>query len=259
VIGCSCPVCQSTNPRDARYRSSLYVEGDAGERIIIDIGPEFRLQAIRAGITCLDAALITHTHADHLHGIDDVRPLTCRKELSVFSGESVLMEIKERFSYIFNESQEGGGKPKINLLPVTAAGNAVIGKIIAFPLPVKHGAIDIFGWKIHENTKNAAYITDVSFIPSETFEKIKDCSVLILGSLRITPHSTHFSFDEALSFAKEVYKASGKMHPKEVYLTHLCHNHSYKEIENYCLEWKIKNNVPEMTIMPAYDTMTVTV
>ncbi|MDR2053145.1 MAG: MBL fold metallo-hydrolase, partial [Treponema sp.] len=148
VIGCECPVCRSADPRDTRTRASLYVRGENGGRVVIDTGPEFRLQALRAGIGDLDAVLLTHTHADHLHGLDDIRALTWDKAIPVYANEPSIAELKERFSYIFRETQAGGGKPRI--IPRVPAGILDIGSLNFTPIPLKHGALDILGWRITE-------------------------------------------------------------------------------------------------------------
>jgi len=118
VVGCSCPVCTSNDPRDSRYRTSVIVEGDHGEVLLIDAGPEFRLQALRARLTRLDAILVTHAHADHIHGLDDVRPLTRGKPLPVYASAPDLQEIRDRFAYAFREGQLGGGKPRLVLTEI---------------------------------------------------------------------------------------------------------------------------------------------
>ena len=117
AVACSCPVCTSDDGRDKRMRSSVYIEGEGGERVLIDAGPEFWLQAVRAGIKRLDAIFLTHSHADHIHGLDDVRPLSREKPIPVYGNEQTIEEMKERFSYIFGTkwgaAQKGGGKPRL--------------------------------------------------------------------------------------------------------------------------------------------------
>ena len=129
VVGCSCKICTSDDERDRRYRSSAVVHGDHGETIVIDTGPEFRLQALRAGLSSLDAVLVTHAPADHIHGLDDVRPLTRGHDLPVMALPSDIREIRERFSYAFRETQAGGGKPRLRLSPVRSH-SFVVGSIL---------------------------------------------------------------------------------------------------------------------------------
>jgi phosphoribosyl 1,2-cyclic phosphate phosphodiesterase len=221
MVGCSCGVCRSGDPRDQRLRSSLYVQGAAGERIVIDTGPEFRLQAIRAGIDRLDAVLLTHAHADHVHGLDDVRPLNRHGEIPVFGNAETVAEVGERFSYIFRTTQAGGGKPQIRL--TVAADPFRIGRLTITPLPVRHGDLAILGWLVAEGDARVAYITDASAIPETSRALIRNVAVLVLGALRNRPHPTHLSFDQARRVAAE----SGA---ERVYLTHLCHEHSHREM-----------------------------
>jgi phosphoribosyl 1,2-cyclic phosphate phosphodiesterase len=255
-------VCASSDSRDKRWRSSVYIEGDAGEKIVVDTGPEFRLQAVRAGIPRLDAVLLTHSHADHLHGIDDIRSFTYTKTVPVYANKPTLTELKERFAYIWsNTTQKGGGLPHIDAILVNnkmLSRGFYIGKIKIRPIPVIHGRLKILGWKFYENEKRFVYLTDVSKVPYLSYLKIRRCDVLIIGSLRRERHATHFSFSEALNFAKRIYESDDGKNLREVYLTHICHNHSHKEIENFCVDWKQKNNMTELTIAPAYDTMRIT-
>jgi phosphoribosyl 1,2-cyclic phosphate phosphodiesterase len=227
-------------------RASLYIMGDAGERLVIDTGPEFRLQAVRAGITRLDAVLLTHPHADHLHGLDDIRSLTWESPIPVYGNQLTIEELKERFSYIFRQTQPGGGKPRILPGVVTQALN--IGRLTAAPIPVKHGALDILGWKItEEGTPGAAvYLTDVSAVPARSRVLINRPEVLIIGALRVEPHPTHFSFNEALETAADIQA-------RRVYLTHLAHNNSHVTIEEYCRKFQEKRGLKSVFMGPAYD------
>lgn len=246
AIGCGCPVCRSADSRDQRMRASLYIMGNAGERLVIDTGPEFRLQALSAGITRLDAVLLTHPHADHLHGLDDLRSLTRGSPLPVYGDRLTIEELKERFSYIFRQTQPGGGKPHI--LPGVAAGPLHIGRLAVTPVPVKHGVLDILGWKITETgTSGAAvYLTDVSALPPRSSALITRPEILIIGALREEPHPTHFSFNEALETALA-------LQARRIYLTHLAHNNSHRAIEEYCRVFQEKWGLTDFFIGPAYD------
>jgi phosphoribosyl 1,2-cyclic phosphate phosphodiesterase len=138
MLGCDCPVCRSTDSRDQRFRASLYIQGSGGERVVIDTGPEFRLQALRAGIRRLDAVFLTHSHADHIHGIDDVRPLSKEVPLPVYGNGETIEEFRECFSYVFRETQRGGGKPQ--LCPTTVEADPIaIGGLSFIPIPVRPG------------------------------------------------------------------------------------------------------------------------
>jgi phosphoribosyl 1,2-cyclic phosphate phosphodiesterase len=256
MLGCDCPVCHSADPRDRRLRASLYIRGERGEAAIIDTGPEFRLQALDAGIKRLDAIFLTHPHADHVHGMDDVRPLSRDSPLPVYGNQETINEILERFSYVFKETQRGGGKPR--LLPQVVSAPIAIGGLIFSPLPVKHGALDILGWRIEETpvllegrpaTSAAVYLTDTSAIPDATWPLIGRPDILIIGGLRTRPHETHFTFSQALD-------AAAKARAGQTYLTHLCHDYSHREIETYCRDYQMEGEYtdPEGTYRgPAYD------
>ncbi|MDR0389638.1 MAG: MBL fold metallo-hydrolase, partial [Spirochaetaceae bacterium] len=143
VVGCRCPRCCSADARDRRFRSSLYIEGRGGERVVIDTGPEFRLQALAANLTGLDAILLTHSHADHLHGLDDVRPFSRDRPIPVYGNAPTIRELKERFAYIFHPVQTGGGLPQIECY--SAGAFVLVGGLRFTPVPVKHGNLDILG------------------------------------------------------------------------------------------------------------------
>ncbi|GMO23232.1 MAG: GPMC system MBL fold metallohydrolase [Termitinemataceae bacterium] len=251
VVACSCAVCKSKDKHDKRLRCSLYIKGELGERIVIDVGAEFRLQALRAHIKKLDALLLTHSHADHLHGLDDIRALTYNHPLPVYANKTTLAELRDRFSYIWQNTQRGGGKPRIEVHEVCET--FAIGGITITPLPIKHGNLDILGWLLEERGKQAAYITDCSLVPSETEKLLESISVLILGALRQKEHPTHFNFDGALAFVK---KLSAKNHNlKKVYFTHISHEHSYKEINKYCKTAVFGCNISNIKVKAAYDCL----
>jgi phosphoribosyl 1,2-cyclic phosphate phosphodiesterase len=242
-------VCRSPDPRDTRLRSSLYVRGSAGERVVIDTGPDFRVQALRAGIHHLDAVLLTHSHADHLHGIDDLRIAGAERPLPVYANKETLQDLRERFSYIFHETpQVGGGKPTLNLIEVERAALA-IGALTLTPIPVKHGVLDILGWRISEERKSALYITDESEIPETSRVLLGGADVCVIDGLRERLHSTHFSFEQALNAAVETGA-------RQVYLTHICHDHSHREIEAYCQAFQKARELPGVW-SPAYDGLAI--
>jgi phosphoribosyl 1,2-cyclic phosphate phosphodiesterase len=253
VVGCGCPVCGSGDPRDNRMRSSLYIAGAGGESAVIDTGPEFRLQAIRAGIRRLDAVFLTHAHADHVHGLDDVRPFSYQSPLPVYSSRPGIEELKERFSYVFKITQRGGGKPR--LVPNEISAPVTIGGLRFTPVPVKHGALDILGWRIDEdraagNGPSAVYLTDTSAIPAAALPLIKNPEILIIGGLRIRAHETHFNFEQALNAALLIQA-------RRVFLTHICHDQSHEEIENYCNQFMRDRGLTEITMGPAWDGLSL--
>jgi phosphoribosyl 1,2-cyclic phosphate phosphodiesterase len=246
VITCDCEVCHSADKRDQRFRSSLWIQGNRGESVVIDTGPEFRLQALRAGIKKLDGLLITHSHADHVHGLDDVRPMSFQSPIPIFSNQQTIDDLKERFSYIFRETQRGGGKPKIELLSVSSSFN--IDGLEITPIPIKHGELDIFGWKISESDKTIVYITDASKIPLESECLIGKPDILIINALRTKPHSTHFNFDEAIEAALRIGAES-------VFLTHIAHNFTHEQIIDYCKTILQEKKITKTKIEPSFDEL----
>ncbi|MFQ3547227.1 MAG: MBL fold metallo-hydrolase [Termitinemataceae bacterium] len=237
-------------------RSSLLVRGIAGESCIIDTGPEFRLQAIRAGITHLDAIFLTHPHADHLHGLDDVRPLCHHRPLPVYGNRPTIKEMQERFSYVFKETQVGGGKPKLTPIIVNPKAEAPIsiGNLTFTPLEILHGRLSILGWSIQEGPKQVVYITDASEIPSDTMQCLRrsPLDVLILGALRLRPHPTHFSFEEAVEVVSHIK-------PRGCYVTHICHDLCHRDIATYLAEQGLTRGLSRGTILPAYDGLSITI
>ncbi|MDR3147081.1 MAG: MBL fold metallo-hydrolase [Treponema sp.] len=245
VVGCDCPVCRSSDRRDRRLRASLLIRGEGGEQAVIDTGPEFRLQALRAGLRRLDAVFLTHSHADHIHGIDDLRPLSRKSPLPVYGNRETIDELRERFSYMFRETQVGGGKPR--LLPMAAGAEPiVIGGLRFSPLPVIHGSLSILGWRVDEGPASSVYLTDISEIPAPSWPLIGRPSVLIIGALRTRPHPTHFSFDQALD-------AAARIGARRSFLTHICHDHSHRDIEGYCRNYRRERGIKEAAVEPAYD------
>ena len=234
VIGCRCHVCLSPDQRDRRYRASVLIES-GGASVVVDAGPEFRLQALRAGITRLDALLLTHAHADHISGLDDLRPLTSKRVLPVFGNAETLAETAERFAYIFRESQVGGGKPRIELQK--AEGPFDIGGMRMVPVPILHGELPILGWR----TGKFAYITDCSNLPNSSLALLAGVEVLVINGLRREPHATHFSIDQGMAAARRIGATS-------TWLTHMNHESTHAELEDYCAK-----NGDGLDVRPAWD------
>ena len=219
VVGCGCRVCRSADPRNSRMRASVLVEAGPA-RILIDAATEFRLQAVRAGLDRLDAVLLTHAHADHIHGLDDIRPLTRERPVPVFANAETLAELAERFSYIFRETQAGGGKPRIMLEKAGRSAFETAGVRVQ-PVPLRHGRLAILGWRIG----GFAYLTDASEIPEDSRGLLEGLDTLVIGALRRRPHPTHFSIDQALA---EI----ARIRPGRAFLTHLCHDLEHAELES---------------------------
>lgn len=249
VLGCRCPVCSSPDPRDTRYRSSILVTSDNGERILIDAGPEFRLQALAARLDGLDALLVTHAHADHVHGLDDVRPLTRGKPLPVYASGQDVAELRHRFSYAFSHGQAGGGKPRLELVDLDRTGASEdvppisVGSALVQPFPLMHGERRILGYRLG----SLAYATDCSSMPEATRLALRGLDLLVLGALRLRPHPTHLSVDEALALARE-------LRPARLLLTHVCHDLSHAQLQAYCDEAGLP-----FPAGPAYDGLSIDV
>lgn len=244
VIGCSCPICTSTNPKDTRLRSSALIIGDEGEYILIDSGPEFRIQALKEGLTHIDAVLITHSHADHLHGIDDVRIFTRDRVIPVYANKPCVKDIKSRFSYIFKKTQEGGGKPHLSLHSILPPYTPFyIGTVRIEPIPLYHGNLPILGWKFGDT----AYLTDCNHIPQTSYAILQGVKNLVIDSLRARKHSTHFNFEQALQEINEIGA-------EQAWFTHICHDFSHDQI----VEW-IQRTGTDKKIEPAYDGLRIKV
>jgi phosphoribosyl 1,2-cyclic phosphate phosphodiesterase len=245
VIGCGCPTCSSPDPRDKRYRASILVEakepGAEGEptSIVVDAGPEFRLQALRARITRLDALLLTHAHADHVNGLDDVRPLTWERILPVYGNEPTLEETRERFGYVFRETQKGGGKPRIEMRAV--AGSFRVGCLEVLPVPLLHGRLPILGWRIGA----FAYVTDCSEMPEPSLALLAGVETLVINGLRQRPHETHFSIGQAIETARRIGAT-------RTFLTHMNHESTHAGLEEYCAELGA-----DVGARPAYDGLEI--
>ena len=220
VIGCSCSVCTSTDPHDRRLRSSIYLE-DGSSSIVIDTGPEFRLQALSNGITELSAVFYTHDHADHLNGIDDLRPFCKNAALPVYASQRVIDLIRQRFPYVESGDIVINGRPHLDLRAIEAYETVRIEDIDVTAIPIMHGDSEIFAYRVGE----LAYVTDCSELPQKSVDYLMDLEVLVVGALRRSPHPNHFSLFEALGLIKYT-------RPKVAYLTHLSHGLSHHELES---------------------------
>jgi phosphoribosyl 1,2-cyclic phosphate phosphodiesterase len=221
VVGCSCRVCTSTNPKNYRLRQSVSIESN-GKHFLIDTTPDLRLQLLKHPIPRLDFVLFTHSHSDHLMGLDDIRPFNFRQRESIhaFTNAQTAKAIRRAFSYIWDmSSQVGGGKPQLELHeieePFTHDGVEII------PIPVTHGDWTILGFRIG----GFAYITDTNGIPDSSMELLRDLDVLALDGLRPAPrHPTHFVIDEAVASAQ-------KIGARETWLIHLAHEVEHEEVD----------------------------
>lgn len=235
VIGCECPVCQSDNPKNHRTRSSLYIESN-NQKFVIDTSTDFRTQCLREGIDYLDFILFTHAHADHIGGLDDIRPITYTHDQSIpaYGNEDTLRAIRNRFDYIFEPTPNDSWKPEVDLKTITDSGIPKHPSIT--PIPVEHGEINILGYRIG----SLAYLCDVSHIPPNSVERLEHLDVLIIDALRKNPHPTHLTIDQAVNWAE-------KINPRRTFFTHMTHKVEYE---------KCKESLPK-TIQPAYDGLSL--
>ena len=214
VIGCDCAVCSSTDPRNSRYRSSVWLEV-AGRSLLIDTATELRLQARRADLRRVDAVLFTHAHADHVGGLDDVRRFNDlqRSSIPCFANAEAVAALRRQYCYAFEAGQVGGGRPRLDLrvvepgVPFDAAG------IQVQPIGVRHGSLPILGYRVAD----FAYLTDVSEIPNAALAQLRSLDLLVLGALRGRLHPTHLSIDQALAVVDAV-------RPARALFTHICHD-----------------------------------
>ncbi|MDP9202611.1 MAG: MBL fold metallo-hydrolase [Gemmatimonadota bacterium] len=234
-------MCRSTDPRDKRTRVGALVETDGGTRILIDTPPELRLQLIAADVSRVDAILFTHDHADHVHGIDDIRALSDRSDVPIemYGPPDTMERLSKRFAYIFDDTIKplpGTSKPEGRAHHVLAGENIRIGDVDVMPVAVPHGPISVYGYRIG----NLGYITDAKELPEEALRAFRGVSVLVLNALFRTQHPTHLSVSEAVTAAQ-------KVGARQTWLTHLTHRTGHAELEA---------ELPR-GIAPAFDGLTI--
>lgn len=208
-VGCFCPVCRSESPKDKRTRCSVLIE-TRGVKLLIDVSPDFRQQALTAQITDLDAALITHSHYDHVGGLDDLRPFCAGKKFPIYLKQDVNDDLHRRLDYCFRDVNYPG-VPTFLMHEIDETPFMIKGVKVT-PINVLHGQLPIVGFRIGD----FAYVTDAKYISEEEQEKLKNLDVLILNGLRFKEHFAHFTVDEAIQLIK-------KLQPKRAFLTHFCH------------------------------------
>ncbi len=199
MVGCSCAVCRSTDPRNHRRRASVLFE-DGDRRWLIDAGPDFRVQALDAGLDILDAVLLTHAHADHILGLDDLRPLSWKRTIPVWADKPTTEAVRQTFPYIFVAGDGKTSRPRLDFRLLEAGRPADVAGLPVLPLAIHHGDAMILGFRVG----GVAYLTDCNGIPPETRALLEGLDVLILGALRSHPHPTHFSLDQAVEAARNV-------------------------------------------------------
>jgi phosphoribosyl 1,2-cyclic phosphate phosphodiesterase len=219
VVGCGCDVCTSGDPRDRRTRHAALIEaGDGGRRVLVDTPPDLRHQLLAAGVDHLDAVWFTHDHADHTHGIDDLRVFSVRmrQRLPAFADPVTARSLRRKFSYIFDPEYQpprGTTKPEIELREFDPGAIVSVGGFALRPLEVPHGDMTVYGFR----TGGLGYITDAKLLPQAARDALRGVRVLVLNALWFgSPHPTHFNVEEAVSAAREIGA-------ERTFLTHLTH------------------------------------
>lgn len=240
VVGCSCDVCTSHDPRDRRTRTSGVVETEDGTRILIDTPPELRLQLIGARVARVDAVLYTHDHADHVHGIDDLRAMSVANgPLELYGAADVLERIANRFRYIFDDAvrpPRGTSKPELVPVPVASGRPIPLGGLSVIPLEFDHGTMTVYGYRFGD----FAYLTDVKKAPPQSRKALTGVRYLVVNALFEKTHPTHLSIPEAIALAHEIGA-------ERTYLTHLTHRYSHEAL---------KARLPD-DVEPAYDGLVI--
>jgi phosphoribosyl 1,2-cyclic phosphate phosphodiesterase len=219
TLGCHCRVCTSNDPRDHRTRPSIAIVYD-GHCVLIDSGPDFRQQALREGIDHLDAVLYTHGHADHILGLDDLRPLSYKgsEKVPLYADPATTAVLERIFEYTFSDSNNYPFKARVSLQPL-AARVPLFGMDFQ-PVPLLHGDLETVGFRFG----TAAYLTDMSDIPESSFPLLEDLDVLILDALRPAPHPSHSHIGRSLDFVE-------KIRPKQAFFTHMSHDVLHAEVD----------------------------
>ncbi|MBA4299643.1 phosphoribosyl 1,2-cyclic phosphate phosphodiesterase [Algoriphagus alkaliphilus] len=211
VIGCDCQVCKSLDFRNKRFRTSIHLEAN-GVSVVVDTGPDFRMQMLRAGVKRLDAVIYTHEHKDHTAGLDDIRPFNFsqKMDIPIFGQKQVLDQIRREFSYIFSDKKYPG-VPQVQAIEITENPFRVDG-LPVIPIPVLHYKLPVLGFRFGD----FSYITDANFIPDESLKLLEGTEILVLNALQKESHISHFTLDEAVHMAR-------KIGAKQTYFTHIAH------------------------------------
>jgi phosphoribosyl 1,2-cyclic phosphate phosphodiesterase len=224
-IGCDCVVCRSTDPKDRRTRPSILIEIDDGNgadtpfaravrSILVDTSTDLRMQALANDVRRVDAILFTHSHADHVFGLDDVRRYNQMQQSPIpcFADAETLANLQRMFAYVFNPpTQKGGGVPQLSIFRI--GGPFSLGGVEIVPVPLFHGRLPVLGFRIG----SFAYLTDCNRIPDESWPLLDGVRIVIVDALRHRPHSTHFSVGEAIEVV-------GRLRAEHAYFTHICHD-----------------------------------
>lgn len=240
-IGCACRTCTSSDPRDRRTRTAALIESH-GRRVLIDTPPELRLQLVGAGVASVDAVLFTHAHADHVHGIDDLRAVSAgrRAPIDVYGAPETIADLARRFDYIFNGTppQPGTSKPELTPHALEPDRETEIAGMVVRPLALPHGDGTVLGFRVG----SVAYLTDVKAIPETVRVRLAGLDVLVVNALLPRPHPLHLSIPEAVAAAQQIGA-------RRTFLTHLTHHTPHAELAQ---------ELPA-GIAPAYDGLVIDV
>ncbi len=238
IIGSDHPVCLSDNPKDKRLRVSVLVEWD-DYTFVVDCGPDFRQQMLKAQVTKIDGIIFTHEHADHTMGLDDIRPFFFRQgDIPLYAHERVFKALEKRFDYIFTTKVKYPGVPSVLKTEIQNA-PFIVGNLDVIPIDGLHHKLQVFGFRF----KDFAYLTDMKTIKSKEIEKLKGLDVLVVNALREEPHMSHFNLEEALEFINRV-------NPKRAYLTHISHLMGFHN--------DVQQKLPENVFL-AYDNLQISI
>jgi phosphoribosyl 1,2-cyclic phosphate phosphodiesterase len=216
TLGCECRVCRSDDPRDQRTRPSLLVEY-AGRAVLIDTAPDLRLQALRCGLKRVDAVLYTHAHADHILGLDDLRPFNLKQgRVPLYANAATAAIIRQAFPWIFGQATPDSTRPEVDLREIN--GPVDLFGLRFTPVPVEHGQMEVLGFRFGP----AAYVTDFSRIPPASLEELRGADVVALDALRDRPHPNHSTIEQSLELVRE-------LRPRRAYFTHIAHDLAHAE------------------------------
>ena len=216
LIGCTCDVCRSSDPRNRRRRSSLYVSA-AGEDIVIDTPPDFREQVLAHGVPRVSAVLYTHAHADHLFGLDDIRRFNTiqGESIPVYASEHTLGDLRRIFHYVNKVEVPGAFRPQVTYHAIAAPFR--VGSLAVTPLTVEHGPTPTFGFRVEADGRSLGYIPDCASMSDDVVARLGGLDVMILDALRIAPHSTHLCLADSLAYLRRIGA-------RRSFITHLGHD-----------------------------------